>query len=239
MKTKKRVLTILCVLALMATSALAATGVTTKMIEAKYMGISIVVDGQTITPKDANGNVVEPFTYNDTTYLPVRAVGQALGKPVEWDGTTKTVYIGPRPQAGTGLGALPPYQKSSWVTLADGGVWTINYFKVAGKEQSVGLKFQLGYGDGNNYALWNLEGKYQTLTLTAGHVDDSSDSNGVIYFYLNGSSDAVSYDLNWEDLPKGITVPLNGAQSLKIVVSPQEAGSMRAAAYGLYDIQFS
>ena len=47
---------------------------TTKTIEAFYNNIKIYVDGIKIDPKDAAGNVVEPFIYNGTTYLPVRAV---------------------------------------------------------------------------------------------------------------------------------------------------------------------
>ncbi len=70
-----------------------------QQITAEYSNIKIVIDGSEITPKDANGNIVEPFVYNGTTYLPVRAVGQALGKTVTWDGNTSTVYLGPVPGA--------------------------------------------------------------------------------------------------------------------------------------------
>lgn len=63
-------------------------------INAVYMNVKLVVDGIEITPKDANGNVVEPFIYNGTTYLPVRAIGEAFDKDVQWDGDTATVYIG-------------------------------------------------------------------------------------------------------------------------------------------------
>ena len=64
-----------------------------KTINAVYMNVKLVVDGIQIEPKDANGNYVEPFIYNGTTYLPVRAVGEAFGKDVSWDGDTATVYI--------------------------------------------------------------------------------------------------------------------------------------------------
>ena len=56
-----------------------------KNIRVEYSGIKLVVDGQTVVPKDANGKTVEPFIYNGTTYLPVRAVGNAVGKKVKWD----------------------------------------------------------------------------------------------------------------------------------------------------------
>ncbi len=66
----------------------------TKTIEAWYNNIKIVIDGQEIQPVDANGNTVEPFISNGTTYLPVRAVASALGKEVYWDGPNFTVYLG-------------------------------------------------------------------------------------------------------------------------------------------------
>ncbi len=55
--------------------------------------ISIYINGTKITPKDGNGKVVEPFTVNGTTYLPVRAICEALGKTVTWDGSTISVKI--------------------------------------------------------------------------------------------------------------------------------------------------
>ncbi len=76
----------------------------TKQLTANYVGIQLVVDGVSYEPKDANGNVVEPFIVDGTTYLPVRAVAEALGKEVNWDGETKTVYIGAKPTDRTAAG---------------------------------------------------------------------------------------------------------------------------------------
>ena len=69
-----------------------------KTAELFYNNIKIYIDGGEIVPKDANGNVVEPFTMNGTTYLPVRAISNAFGKEVEWDGATQSVYIGKKDQ---------------------------------------------------------------------------------------------------------------------------------------------
>lgn len=71
--------------------------VSKETITVSYDNIKLVVDGKTVTPKDGNGNVVEPFTYNGTTYLPLRAAVDAITggtKPVSWDGNTSTIYIG-------------------------------------------------------------------------------------------------------------------------------------------------
>ncbi len=67
---------------------------TTTLYDVIANGIKIVIDGQKINPTDANGNTVEPIIYNGTTYLPVRAVANALGKAVYWDGPNYTVYLG-------------------------------------------------------------------------------------------------------------------------------------------------
>jgi len=67
-----------------------------KTITVAYNNIKIYVNDSLIVPKDPNGNIVEPFIYNGTTYLPVRAVSEALVQKVEWDGKTNSIYIGER-----------------------------------------------------------------------------------------------------------------------------------------------
>ena len=64
-----------------------------KTITAVYNNIRIYIDGELLDPKDGDGNKVEPFIYNGTTYLPIRAVSEALGKEVTWDGNTNSVYL--------------------------------------------------------------------------------------------------------------------------------------------------
>ncbi len=84
--------------ALVATVALGASSGFAKeaaeQITAVYRDIKLVVDGVLVEPKDANGDSVEPFIYNGTTYLPVRAVATAFKKDVAWDGEENTVYLG-------------------------------------------------------------------------------------------------------------------------------------------------
>lgn len=63
-----------------------------------YNNIKIYIDGAEIVPKDANGNTIEPFTMNGTTYLPVRAISNAFGQDVEWYGATQSIYIGKKDQ---------------------------------------------------------------------------------------------------------------------------------------------
>ncbi len=93
-KTVHIIALILALCLVFGAGAFAAGSSYTKELLANYVGVQLVVDGKTIAPKDANGNVVEPFIVDGTTYLPVRAVAEALDKEVTWDNDTKTVYIG-------------------------------------------------------------------------------------------------------------------------------------------------
>jgi len=66
----------------------------TDNLNAFFNDIRIVVDGREVMPTDAQGNRVEPFIVDGTTFLPVRAVANALGMAVYWDGPNWTVYLG-------------------------------------------------------------------------------------------------------------------------------------------------
>lgn len=59
-----------------------------------FTGVDVYVNDARVEPKDANGNPVEVFVYNGTTYLPIRAIGNALGMPVQWEGKTNSAYVG-------------------------------------------------------------------------------------------------------------------------------------------------
>ena len=66
---------------------------TVKSLEAYYKDIKIRINGAIIVPKDVTGAVVEPFIVDGTTYLPVRALAEALGCDVAWDTATDTVLV--------------------------------------------------------------------------------------------------------------------------------------------------
>ena len=57
-------------------------------------GITVQYDGEAQTMADAQGTRVYPITYNDSTYLPVRAISNLLGVEIAWDGANNTVLLG-------------------------------------------------------------------------------------------------------------------------------------------------
>lgn len=43
---------------------------------------------------DVNGQTVYPIIYDGSTYLPIRAVSALMKEPIEWEGQSKTIFIG-------------------------------------------------------------------------------------------------------------------------------------------------
>lgn len=147
----------------------------TDYIEAVYNDIKIVVDGQQITPTDGNGKVIEPFISYGTTYLPVRAVANAFGKEVDWNGETNTVTIGAKSfdwldQMGyfeydnshSSDSSMKPIPSNS--TASDGTTYNRGlYFDL---DYSPYWKYDDGTIDNYQTVSYKLDGKYKTFSGT-------------------------------------------------------------------------
>lgn len=72
----------------------------TTEIKAFLSDIKINLDGKILELKDSQGNKITPIVYNGTTYLPVRAIAESLGKEVQWDEKTNTVIITSKKELG-------------------------------------------------------------------------------------------------------------------------------------------
>ena len=55
--------------------------------------IRVLVNGEVFQPKDAQGNDVLVFTYNGTTYAPLRALAEAYGLEVGYDAANKIATV--------------------------------------------------------------------------------------------------------------------------------------------------
>ena len=93
MKKKWKIVGLIVLSLMIFTSGVLASGTIQKITADWRPDIKVIVDGQTQTFKDANGNAVYPITYNGSTYLPLRAIGGLMGKDVGWNGATNTVTL--------------------------------------------------------------------------------------------------------------------------------------------------
>ena len=82
--------------------------------------ITVELNGTPQTMKDVNGNEVYAISYNGTTYLPIRAIGEAMGLTVNWDSATQTVdLVGSA--AGSTTGVYISGDRAKEIALNDAG----------------------------------------------------------------------------------------------------------------------
>lgn len=179
-------------------------------ILATFKNIKIYIDGAELTPRDSAGNVLEPFIYNGSTYLPIRAVGEAVGKTVSYDANSNSVYLGSSGSSGstTSQGTkLKPYQTDSIYENTEISMGGITYKEV--------LNF--GSGTGTGYAYYNLAGSYTSVSGIYGSVDNdgSIGEYAVLSFYGDGIL-LKEFTVNGGELPKNFTLNVTGVSQLRV-----------------------
>ncbi len=108
---------LLCLLTLLALCISAAAAEPSKVSVELRPSVSIYVDGVERTFFDVKGREVHTIYYNGTHYLPVRAIGELMGKNVNWDGSTKTISLtSPRTAAAT-TGTPDSYARDAQITV--------------------------------------------------------------------------------------------------------------------------
>lgn len=85
-----RVALILVIILSVGTAYAAATGVSIPIV---YDNIKVLLNGNELELRDATGKTMEPFIYDGTTYLPIRAIAESVNKTVEWDAAARHVLI--------------------------------------------------------------------------------------------------------------------------------------------------
>ena len=144
-------------------SALAATVSRTIQVEE---GVGISLNGATFIPRDVNGNEVPVFLYNGTTYVPLRAVGEAMGMDVSYDSATKTAILvtadKSAAQQGSSTSSYITAERAKEIALADAGVQAAD---------AVFLRAQLDWDDGRaeyevEFYSGNMEYDYDIDALT-------------------------------------------------------------------------
>lgn len=196
-------------------------------------GVKIVVDGKKLNPTDANGNEVQPMIYNGTTYLPVRAVANALGKAVYWDGPNYTVYLGEM----DGELEYPTVYLKDMTDIGKGSVrfentLTDNY----GNTYNEVVRYCYGYNTNEgNYSEYLLNMKYSRFKATLVQPEGrSNDGENYVKIIADGKTIYTSPKQLKTSQPLNIDVNVKGCNDLKIVCGHSAASDTYLANAGFY-----
>ncbi len=142
--------------------------------------VKVYIDNELIELKDANGTIVKPITLNDTNYIPIRGVSEALGCQVEWDGTLQrvSVYNMTVSPNGATLDFVRPYEERAELFYESEG----KYLEIDNKNYTNAIR--PWYDDGK--ALFNINGKYNSVSFVAGFLENN-EITGEIDFIVDGN----------------------------------------------------
>lgn len=200
-----------------------------KMIQI-FPGISIYIDDKELDPRDGNGAPVEVFAYNGTTYLPVRAVSEALGKPVQWDGKTRSVYIGKHSSD----------KPAAWLSQIDYfnklGSWKFDSKTTdnLGKDHLHSIDMCNGGGSKGGFLTYKLNEQYTRLTgLFYQEYDYRSNDYGTFTLVITGDGNELWRGVVGAGIePASFDVDITGVLELTLELPAGEANWREALALG-------
>ena len=169
--------------AILCTGSFASVGDKTASLE--YNDVKIFLDGNIVLPSDANGNYVEPFLIDGTTYLPVRAIGNAMGLSVGWNNETNTVTL-----------------SSSGEVVRTGAVGIHS----SGPRR---VEETLSY---NNIKV-SLNGAVLSPVDNNGNPVEPFIINGTTYLPVRGIASALGLNVNWDSMTSTVTLTTKSVQS--------------------------
>ncbi len=139
--------------------------------------IRVTINGAEFTPKNEQGKEVPLFSYNGTTYAPVRAICEAAGMKVDYDSATYTAVLTTQEQYLASNASAAGYitaDEAKEIALQHAGVQAAD---------AVFVKAGLDWDDGR------VEYEVEFYAGTTEYDYDIDASTGAV----------LSYDLDWDD----------------------------------------
>lgn len=203
-------------------------------IETELKNQNQVVMNPAETEVRFNDTAIDAYTAEGETYVSLPDLLQASGGELTMgaDGTLAlsggTALESGSPERQNWLEACAPYELGAFeLVLESEG----DSMEIGGVSYTDGLLSSAAW---NSQVLFNLQGKYRTLTVTAGHVDGSAMVDCTYNFYVDDKN-VKTVTLKADALPVTIEVPLNYGQQLKI----ENLDTVAYTKFGFVDGYFS
>ena len=189
--------------------------------------VKLYVDNEEQKLYDANGTEVKPFIKDGTTYVPLRGVSKVLGCKVEWDGSTRSVFVWDKKVSpnGSTLSDNKPYD-----------MWALaTFYEIDGKQLEIDNNsytnaLRTAYGPHEGYALFNLDGRYNKISFIAGASDGKSEEIKITVIVDGKIVETIIVD---EHSPaQEFQVELNYGLQMKIILEGWSAGLGNITFYG-------
>jgi len=182
-------------------------------------GIRVNFNGQLIQFDDDS----QPFVMGGRTFLPLRAMADLLGLPVDFDPGTNTAYLGNRH-----AGVRTPLTQAAPHFDFGGTTGTRNFTAVAQDSVVMGGEIYnnalvLGRGGtsstgAHGFTLHNLNGQFRMLTGYIGRMDGENMFNATIRFLGDGQL-LESIAVNATDMPRPVSIFVEGITQLRIEIA--------------------
>lgn len=182
--------------------------------------INYTLDGEKFVPRDMDGSVMDTIIYNGRSYVPLRAIAEALGIAVDWEGSTSTIILGEREGKGQSLfsmkfketgSALVDVQKtteSKFLTFTAGA-------QNVAFEEGIFIENRSSSNRNSAGLIFNTNKKYQKLYLKT-FIHKDTDSNVEIEIFGDNDVRIYSDTIAFGDINE-LVVDVGGQDSIKIV----------------------
>ena len=176
-------------------------------------GVRVMLNNELMSFEESS----RPFVMGGRTFLPLRALAEAVGLNVEFDSHTNTVFLGERTISRVPLRTAAPFFERSPNT--DNNVVFRAEAAMNGVTYNDVLRFaHASYRTrGINASTHELNGKFIVLSGTFGREDSSERTEATVKFYGDGVV-LQTYEFTAADQPKEIEISVRDVQKLRIEV---------------------
>jgi hypothetical protein len=174
-----------------------------------FYDVNIVVNGTAWNPP---ADMV-PFITGGRTFLPVRGIAELLGTPVDWDGATRTVFVGTAPHGAPFWATVPFFQRShndmTTRTLTSIGQSYANAISIGGRNR---------FSTTTHWSDHALNGQFNTLTGTIGQVDGTHTAAESTISFIGDGRELATFNIGGTDHPRDISVDVRGVLVLRVQI---------------------